>query len=188
MTWFCSARVDGLAKREQTSNEMKETYIGRNDFLCHRHVVYNKRVKKFEPAEVGNKRSILVCAHAYYRDSILMHARQKIAEEFERDLSKPPTEDIACRKFLLGESRIELVYHLSPNHVTQNTREFVIPQLSADQGFNLTWSPDMTSAYHADLHETDPKDRELFTLLEELVKAQEQSQVVVRNSEQEVYS
>jgi len=63
----------------------------------------------------------------------------------------------------------------------------VIPQLSADQGFNLTWSPDMTSAYHADLHETDPKDRELFTLLEELVKAQEQSQVVVRNSEQEVF-
>jgi len=111
---------------------------------------------------------------------------QKISEEFERDHSKPPTQDIACRKFLLGESRIELVYHLSPNHITQNTREFVIPQLSADQGFNLTWSPDMTSAYHADLHETDPKDRELFTLLEELVKAQEQSQIVVRNSEHEV--
>ena len=58
----------------------------------------------------------------------------------------------------------------------------MIPQLSADQGFNLTWSPDMTSAYHADLHEAEPKDRELFTLLEELVKAQEQSQVIVRHS------
>ena len=62
----------------------------------------------------------------------------------------------------------------------------MIPQLSADQGFNLTWSPDMTSAYHADLHEADPKDRELFTLLEELVKVQEQSQAIVRISEQEV--
>jgi len=44
----------------------------------------------------------------------------------------------------------------------------------------------MKSAYHADLHEAEPKDRELFTLLEELVKAQEQSQVIVRTSEQEV--
>ena len=117
---------------------------------------------------------------------LIIHVLQKIVEEFERDYSKPATEDVAQRSFLLSESRIELVYHLSPEHITQNTREFVIPQLSADQGFNLTWSPDMTSAYHADLHESEPKDRELFTLLEELVKIQEQSQAIVRTSEQEV--
>ena len=115
-----------------------------------------------------------------------MCVKQKIVEEFERDHSKPATKDVARRSFLLSESRIELVYHLSPQHITQNTREFVIPQLSADQGFNLTWSPDMTSAYHADLHEAEPKDRELFALLEELVKVQEQSQAIVRTSEQEV--
>lgn len=169
MTFYSHARVDGLVRREQNSHEMKEAFKGRVDFLCLRHVFYSKRVKKFEPAEVGNKKTIM-----------------KIVEEFERDQSKPATKDVAQRSFLLSESRIELVYHLSPEHITQNTREFVIPQLSADQGFNLTWSPDMTSAYHADLHEAEPKDRELFTLLEELVKIQEQSQAIVRTSEQEV--
>lgn len=58
---MCSARVDGLVRREQGPNEMKEIFKGREDFLCLRHVFYSKRVKKFEPAEVGNKRSIVVC-------------------------------------------------------------------------------------------------------------------------------
>lgn len=56
-----SARVDGLVRREQGPNEMKEIFRGREDFLCLRHVFYNKRVKKFEPAEVGNKKTIMVC-------------------------------------------------------------------------------------------------------------------------------
>ena len=47
-------------RREQSLNEMKEIFKGREDFLCLRHVFYNKRVKKFEPAEVGNKKTIMV--------------------------------------------------------------------------------------------------------------------------------
>lgn len=60
--WYISysARVDGLVRKEQSSNEMKETFKGREDFLCLRHVFYNKRVKKFEPAEIGNKKTIMV--------------------------------------------------------------------------------------------------------------------------------
>ena len=64
-----SARVDGLVRREQGPNEMKEIFKGREDFLCLRHVFYNKRVKKFEPAEVGNKKTIMVLmCIAYVRD------------------------------------------------------------------------------------------------------------------------
>lgn len=60
MTFYSHARVDGLVRREQNSHEMKEAFKGRVDFLCLRHVFYSKRVKKFEPAEVGNKKTIMV--------------------------------------------------------------------------------------------------------------------------------
>ena len=57
-------------RREQGPNEMKETFKGREDFLCLRHVFYNKRVKKFEPAEVGNKKTIMVLYIPYVHSNV----------------------------------------------------------------------------------------------------------------------
>ena len=56
----CSARVDGLAKRELTATEMTEHFENRPDFLYLRRVTYEKPTKKFEPAERSKQKSILV--------------------------------------------------------------------------------------------------------------------------------
>ena len=50
-----SARVDGLVKREETPSGMTEYFEDRVDFLCYRHVVFGKRVKKFGPQESSNR-------------------------------------------------------------------------------------------------------------------------------------
>ena len=62
-----SARVDGLAKREILAVEMTEHFENREDFLCYRHVVYEKPARKFEPADKTAKKTglpILVDKHS----------------------------------------------------------------------------------------------------------------------------
>jgi len=56
---FFSARIDGLVKREESPEEMTESYVDRDDFMYHRQVTFGKRVKKFGPQEV-NSRPIVV--------------------------------------------------------------------------------------------------------------------------------
>ena len=57
---LCSARVDGLAKRELTATEMTEHFENRPDFLYVRRVTYEKPTKRFEPAERNKEKTILV--------------------------------------------------------------------------------------------------------------------------------
>ena len=69
-TWYymavvpilCSARVDGLAKRELAATEMTEHFENRPDFLYLRHVTYETptKTKKFEPAERNKEKPIVV--------------------------------------------------------------------------------------------------------------------------------
>ena len=66
MIFYHEARVDGLEKRVETSTEMTETFINREDFLYYRYVEFGKRAKKFGPAENSSHRPILVsglCDH-----------------------------------------------------------------------------------------------------------------------------
>ena len=50
MLFYHHARVDGLVKREETPQEMKEYYEEREDFLYSRQVEFAKRPRKLEPA------------------------------------------------------------------------------------------------------------------------------------------
>lgn len=59
MEYFFSARIDGLVKREESPEEMTESYVDRDDFMYHRQVTFGKRVKKFGPQE-ANSRPIVV--------------------------------------------------------------------------------------------------------------------------------
>lgn len=54
-----SARIDGLVKREESPEEMTESYVDRDDFMYYRQVTFGKRVKKFGPQE-ANSRPIVV--------------------------------------------------------------------------------------------------------------------------------
>lgn len=115
--------MDGLAKRELTATEMVEMFEDRPDYLCYRHVTYEKPVKKFEPSsDKGQPYQIF-----------------KIVERFHHNPLVPPNSDIAERTFLVRENRIRVVYHLEENRITPSTREFVIPQTSGDQIYTLTF-------------------------------------------------
>ena len=58
--FISSARIDGLVKREESPEEMTESYVDRDDFMYYRQVTFGKRVKKFGPQE-ANSRPIVVC-------------------------------------------------------------------------------------------------------------------------------
>ena len=77
---------------------------------------------------------------------------QSIIERFEHDASKKADEDVAERQFLLTENTIKLIYHLDDTRITASTREFETPPIGSDQAYNLTFSPDITSAYQVCMH------------------------------------
>lgn len=130
---FCSARVDGLTKRELTATKMVEEFKGRPDYLYYRHVTYEKPVKKFEPSTDKRGQPYQIV---------------KIVEKFHHNPSIPPNSDVAERTFLVRENRIKVVYHLEENCITPSTREFVIPQMSGDQIYTLSFDHvDMPSPY-----------------------------------------
>ena len=124
ITPLCSARVDGLAKRDLTSTEMVEEFKDHPDYLYYRHVTYEKPVKKFEPSTDKRGQPYQIV---------------KIVEKFHHNPSIPPNSDVAERTFLVRENRIKVVYHLEENRITPSTREFVIPQMSGDQIYTLTF-------------------------------------------------
>lgn len=146
----CSARVDGLKKRELTATEMVEYFEGRDDYLHYRQTTYGKPVKKFEPAGKESKRHIQVRGKGWGRDTQITVSQcfpQRIVERFQHNPAVPANKDVAQRTFLLDQHRIQLVYHLEENRITASTREFVTPPLSGPHAQPLTYSPDMTSAY-----------------------------------------
>ena len=111
---------------------------------------------------------------------------QKITERFHRNPVIPPNSDIAERTFLLTENRIKVVYHLEEGRFTPSTREFLTPPMIGEQATALSYNPEMTSAYQVDPYAKDPKNRQLFELLEKLVKAQDDSIAQIRAAEEEV--
>ena len=57
---LCSARVDGLSKRELTATEMAEHYEGRADFLYHRLTTYAKPVRRAPQQQQQQQRREIV--------------------------------------------------------------------------------------------------------------------------------
>ena len=73
MELFLSARIDGLVKREETPEEMTETFVDRDDFMYYRHVSFGKRVKKFGPQD-ANARPIAV----RFQQPVLLKCRNEL--------------------------------------------------------------------------------------------------------------
>ena len=51
-----------MVKREETAMSLTEYFENRDDFLCYRHAIFGKRVKKFGPQAV-NHRPIIVSTY-----------------------------------------------------------------------------------------------------------------------------
>lgn len=85
--------------------------------------------------------------HVLRESTMYVSLIQKIIEKYHRNPSLSPNEDIATCSFLLDERKIQLVYHLEENRITPSTRDFYLPVLSGEQAQQLTFNPDMTTAY-----------------------------------------
>lgn len=68
-------------KREETPEEMTETFVDRDDFLYYHHVTFGKRVKKFGPQD-SNSRPILVSLENNKRPKIIF-VRKLNSHSFE---------------------------------------------------------------------------------------------------------
>ncbi|CAH8509457.1 unnamed protein product [Dicrocoelium dendriticum] len=130
MIFYHEARVDGLQRREQTPTTMKEYYVGREDRMCYREVLFGAKVKKFGPAQLAKETEggPLVCVTTSSQLAI-----DKIIERFTRDPSKPADEDVAERIFYIAEDRIFITYHIGPDRIVPCTREFLKPPPSDDR-------------------------------------------------------
>lgn len=48
-------------KREESPEEMTESYVDRDDFMYYRQVSFGKRVKKFGPQEANSRPIVVSC-------------------------------------------------------------------------------------------------------------------------------
>ena len=60
MIYYDKARIDGLAKRHETTLELTDYFVNRDDFLEYRKAMFEPRPKKFGPADKDTNRPILV--------------------------------------------------------------------------------------------------------------------------------
>ncbi|XP_067680734.1 dynein regulatory complex subunit 7-like [Haliotis asinina] len=172
MTFHNDARVDGLVKRIETPTEMTEHFKDRDDFLFYKHVVFNKRQKRFGPQEgssSANQRPIL-----------------KMTQKFHRNRSKPANCDIAELIFAMSEDKIFLTYHTEDKRIASSTGEFNKPPNWEEKGAVLAWTPEMHQTFQVDPNAPSSKQVELYQTLLELLKAEELCRERLRESEEEV--
>ena len=100
--------------------------------------------------------------------------------EYDRDASKPASEDIKVCVFFSAENRISLVYHLERRRITANTREFIKPDTS-NETIAPRFDPDCTTAFKVDPSAPDPKVHQLSQLLNQLMEQEQASISEVRS-------
>ncbi|KAF7644779.1 hypothetical protein LDENG_00215900 [Lucifuga dentata] len=132
MDFYCKSRVDGLLQRTESPGKMTETFQDREDFLYYRHAVFSRRVQVVEPEE---------SLDPDYRPL------EKVVERFHRNRSKPASEDVAERVFLLAEREIELTYHIEDDAIIPARRNFIKPTESTETQKAQDFNPDMVSTY-----------------------------------------
>lgn len=110
---------------------------------------------------------------------------QNVKENYDRNESKPANDDIAEKEFALTENEIRLKYHYGASNVTANRREFIKPNV-AEMGEDLTFNPNFTTGYLAEVGAKPPKQLQLFYLLQQLLEDEEKVLYHLREIEDEV--
>ncbi|KAJ8272217.1 hypothetical protein COCON_G00110760 [Conger conger] len=172
MEFYSRARADGLAERYDLPSEMTERFEERDDFLYYRHTLFHEHLEKTVAAEIQNQE------HRHVK---------KIVERFHRDRSKPASEDVAERVFLVSENRIELTYHREDDRITSAWRSFVKPHNLGDTKNEQPFTSDMVSTYQVDPFEKPKKQLFMYELLVALTKEEETVIQRVMESEAEVW-
>nr|CAD7448662.1 unnamed protein product [Timema bartmani] len=167
MKFYHKARMDGMESIHMEPCHMTQHFKDREDFCYHRHVIFAPRDKTI--AE-GPKRTVL-----------------SLSEKYHRNPTKPADKDVAERVFAVAENRMTLKFHYDKGNVSANILEFTKPPIS-ELGDRLTFNPAMMYIYQVDPLSPAMKNLQLFYILEELLKAEEQSLFLVRSMEDEARS
>ncbi|KRT84369.1 hypothetical protein AMK59_1088 [Oryctes borbonicus] len=100
-------------------------------------------------------------------------------------MAKKASDDIATREFAIIDKEIHLKFHYDKGKVTASTRDFIKPPM-AEMGDRLTFNPELTSGYQAEIGVKPPRQLNLFNLLEQQIKEEEESLKQVREIEDQV--
>nr|XP_047924904.1 dynein regulatory complex subunit 7 isoform X3 [Anser cygnoides] len=171
MEFYNEARVDGLQKRAENASEIKEYFVGRDDFKYFQHTEFGKRGKKISVAGA--------------RTDINSRPIVQMKECFHRNLEKPADEDVAERVFLITEEMIHLTYHLKDKYITASKKDFFKPTENYRKQSEIM-TPEMCITYQAGSSVKDKKLLHLYKLLQELTEEEKQLKQQVRQSEAEV--
>ncbi|XP_056307979.1 dynein regulatory complex subunit 7 [Danio aesculapii] len=171
MDFYDHTRTDGLARRIEKPFEMTETFEDRTDFLIYRHVVYGKQIKVIRAGEALNQRPI-----------------KSVEEQFHRDPSKPASKDVAKRNFKMSDRKIQVTYHLEDDRIIPAWMNFIKPKEAADSQKAQDFTPEMVSGFQIDPFAKPYKNLQLYEILLELMRDEENVELQIRNSEKEVKS
>ncbi|KAJ0173524.1 hypothetical protein K1T71_010673 [Dendrolimus kikuchii] len=156
------ARLDHLTKLVCTPVTFNEIYTNRDDRLESREITYTEGTKT-EP-----KRQI-----------------KDIIETFSRNNSIPAKLDIWKKIFHMQENTIDLLYHYAHNFVTNDTRNYIKPNL-AETGGKILFYPDKTSGYIANPCAKPPRPLDVYYTLCENMDREYKTNKAIRDRETDV--
>ncbi|XP_062856913.1 dynein regulatory complex subunit 7 [Trichomycterus rosablanca] len=168
MEFYSNARADGLASRVETEADMTETFENRPDFLYYRHVVYGG-VSDSGKTPKQDQRPI-----------------QKVVEKFHRDRSKPASENIAERVFVISEDHIQVTYHLEDNRIIPAWHDFVKPRDTGNSQTLYAFTPEMVSSFQVNPLEKPYKNLFLYETLMALMEEERRVITNIRDSKKEI--
>ncbi|KAH1000811.1 hypothetical protein HUJ04_013096 [Dendroctonus ponderosae] len=156
------------------SNICIEHYIDRDDKLFYRQVCYDSKRLSSEGSEdaATNRRPIYVSVC-------------KIIQKFLRDERKSPYEDISIREFNIRERAIHLKFQYGKDNVTASTRTFIKPPIS-EMGDSMTFKPELTYGYQAEIGAKPPRQLQLFLLLEQQLQDEKEVIELIRDFENQI--
>ncbi|CAH8429485.1 unnamed protein product [Schistosoma turkestanicum] len=184
MIFYHDARVDGLYKREQTTDTMIEHFKDRQDRLYYREVHFGEQIKKFGPAPTQYKENL----DAFGLSTTSQLNIDKIIERFTRNEDEDADEDVAERIFNIVEEKISLTYHISKERIVPCTREFNKPPPSDERRDGIPFYPDTHTSFEVDLFAEPKTQVELYNMLINLMAEEEKSKELIHKSEFEIQS
>ncbi|XP_066157618.1 dynein regulatory complex subunit 7 [Euwallacea fornicatus] len=163
-------RFDGLSKIEILDHICSEYYSDRDDKLSFRQIIYDQT----KPSTEGTK------ATSTSRRPIF-----KIVQKFQRNEKISPHKDISIREFNIRGRKIALQYQYGKDNVTASTRTFIKPSLT-EMNEGVVFSPKLTHSYQAEIDAKPLRQLQLYLLLQQQLKDDEEVIVSVRDFENQI--
>ncbi|OQR93206.1 hypothetical protein THRCLA_22330 [Thraustotheca clavata] len=120
LTFYTSARSDGLVKREEIIHKhITETFEGRDDYLVHRSVTLSEEKDHSDMTQKATPTSFVIPGGATGELTV-----RKMSEKFARNTLKDADEDARKRTYNAREGTIQVQYHYREGKITSASRVY----------------------------------------------------------------